>query len=163
MRVQLYISRVSLFAPRAGYTNETASDPGRPGVALADWPRAGVNGTDGEHPRGTRVTGCSAREIGLYEKQSSFYVQAKTALSVIQGNVSENPSKKIRTTVSRSLQCIEDRVLFLRCSSTVREPASTRTTASEAATTSPETSSSPRVASRETTVPLTAGTGVQRQ
>ena len=29
----------------------------------------------------------SAREIGLYEKQSSFYVQAKTALTTIDGNV----------------------------------------------------------------------------
>ena len=33
------------------------------------------------------MTGCSAREVGLYEKQSSFYVQAKTAQSTISGNV----------------------------------------------------------------------------
>ena len=35
----------------------------------------GVDGTDGEHPRHTAVTGCTAREVGLYEKQSSFFVQ----------------------------------------------------------------------------------------
>ena len=37
--------------------------------------------------RFTTVTGCSAREVGLYEKQSSFFIQAKTALSRVQGNV----------------------------------------------------------------------------
>ena len=70
-----------------GYTNETATDPGRPGVAIENHPTAGVDGTDGEHPLFTTVTGCSAREIGLYEKQSSFFVQAKTAESRILGNV----------------------------------------------------------------------------
>lgn len=50
-----------------GYTNETATDPGRPGVAIANAPIAGVDGTDGEHPRYTTVVGCSAREVGLYE------------------------------------------------------------------------------------------------
>jgi len=70
-----------------GYTNETATDPGRPGIALAGYPAAGVDGTDGEHPRYTTVSGCSAREVGLYEKQSSFYIQAKTAQATIVGNV----------------------------------------------------------------------------
>jgi len=70
-----------------GYTNETATDPGRPGIQLANHPKAGVDGTDGEHPQYTTVTGCTAREVGLYEKQSSFFVQAKTAASVIVGNV----------------------------------------------------------------------------
>jgi hypothetical protein len=70
-----------------GYTNETATDPGRPGVVNENWPAAGVDGTDGEHPVGTTVKGCTAREVGLYEKQSSFYVQAKTAASKIEGNV----------------------------------------------------------------------------
>merc|ERR1711988_1532419 len=70
-----------------GYTNETSSDPGRPGVFLENAPDAGVDGTDGEHPRYTTVIGNLAREVGLYEKQSSFYVQAKTAESTIKGNV----------------------------------------------------------------------------
>ena len=70
-----------------GYTNETDTDPGRPGIHLTNAPAAGVDGTDGEHPRYTSVINCSAREVGLYEKQSSFYVQAKTAESRVTGNV----------------------------------------------------------------------------
>ena len=53
-----------------GYTNETATDPGRPGVEILNHPEAGIDGTDGNHPVFTTVTGCSAREVGLYEKQS---------------------------------------------------------------------------------------------
>ena len=68
-----------------GYTNETSTDPGRPGVALTGAPAAGVDGTDGEHPRYTTVTGNVVREVGMYEKQSSFFIQAKTAQSTITG------------------------------------------------------------------------------
>ena len=70
-----------------GYTNESKSDPGRPGVTLLNSPEAGVDGTDGEHPYNTTVRGCVAREVGLYEKQSSFFVQAKTAGTHLVGNV----------------------------------------------------------------------------
>jgi len=70
-----------------GYTNETETDPGRPGVQLNNAPHAGSDGTDGEHPRYTTVVGNTAREIGLYEKQSSFFIQAKTAQSIVKGNV----------------------------------------------------------------------------
>jgi len=70
-----------------GYTNETSSDPGRPGVKIENAPQAGVDGTDGEHPRRTTVQNCSGREIGLYEKQSSFFIQAKTAESRVLSNV----------------------------------------------------------------------------
>ena len=70
-----------------GYTNETATDPGRPGVEITNHPMAGVDGTDGEHPRYTTVINNIAREVGLYEKQSSFFVEAKTAQSIILGNV----------------------------------------------------------------------------
>ena len=59
----------------------------RPGITLANAPSAGIDGTDGEHPRYTTVVGCSAREVGLYEKQSSFFVQAKTAETNVSGNV----------------------------------------------------------------------------
>ena len=70
-----------------GYTNETATDPGRPGIQLEGYPDAGVDGTDGEHPVYTSVISNSIREVGLYEKQSSFFIQAKTAFSTIHGNV----------------------------------------------------------------------------
>ena len=42
-----------------GYTNETENDPGR-AYPLENWPEAGVDGTDGEHPRYTTVVGCTA-------------------------------------------------------------------------------------------------------
>jgi hypothetical protein len=70
-----------------GYTNETESDPGRPGVHLEGAPARGVDGTDGEHPRYNMVKGCTVREVGLYEKQASFYMQAKTAYTILTGNV----------------------------------------------------------------------------
>jgi len=70
-----------------GYTNETDTDPGRPGVAIANAPQAGIDGTDGEHPRFTTVTSCTGREIGLYEKQSSFFIMAKSSENVVRGNV----------------------------------------------------------------------------
>eukprot|EP00051_Salpingoeca_urceolata_P028110 m.485050 g.485050 ORF g.485050 m.485050 type:complete len:808 (-) comp23643_c0_seq1:142-2565(-) len=61
-----------------GYTNETEGE---------GHPQAGVDGTDGNHPRYTNVISNMVREVGLYEKQSSFFVQAKTAQSYISGNV----------------------------------------------------------------------------
>eukprot|EP00929_Paragymnodinium_shiwhaense_P049370 TRINITY_DN24907_c0_g1_i1.p1 TRINITY_DN24907_c0_g1~~TRINITY_DN24907_c0_g1_i1.p1 ORF type:complete len:805 (-),score=179.69 TRINITY_DN24907_c0_g1_i1:258-2672(-) len=70
-----------------GYTNETDYDLHRPGIKLENAPHAGIDGTDGDHPEGTLVQNCSAREIGLYEKQSSFFIQAKTAKSKIVSNV----------------------------------------------------------------------------
>jgi hypothetical protein len=70
-----------------GYTNETETDPGRPGIILDNRPLAGVDGTDGEHPRHTTIRGCTVREVGLYEKQASFFMQAKTAEITIVGNV----------------------------------------------------------------------------
>ena len=59
------------------YTKETQFDPGRPGIELTGYPDAGVDGTDGEHPKFTTVTGNVVREVGLYEKQSSVSTQAK--------------------------------------------------------------------------------------
>ncbi len=70
-----------------GYTNETSSDPGRPGIVIENAPEAGVDGTDGNHPRYTQIISNTAREVGLYEKQSSFFIHAKTAETTITGNV----------------------------------------------------------------------------
>ena len=70
-----------------GYTNETDTDPGRPGVAIENAPYAGIDGTDGNHPRYTQIISNTAREVGLYEKQSSFFVHAKTAETTLNGNV----------------------------------------------------------------------------
>ena len=70
-----------------GYTNETDTDPGRPGVAIENAPYAGIDGTDGNHPRYTQIISNTAREVGLYEKQSSFFMHAKTAETTLNGNV----------------------------------------------------------------------------
>jgi len=70
-----------------GYTNETENS-GFPYYAPnTNYPQAGVDGTDGNHPRYNQILRNNAREVGLYEKQSSFYMQAKTAESTISGNV----------------------------------------------------------------------------
>ena len=47
----------------------------------------GIFGTDGNHPRYTTILNNLAREVGLYEKQSSFWFQGKVAQSIIKGNV----------------------------------------------------------------------------
>ena len=70
-----------------GYTNETENTGFPYYRPNTNYPQGGVDGTDGNHPRYTTITSNLAREVGLYEKQSSFYVQAKTAQSVISGNV----------------------------------------------------------------------------
>lgn len=59
-----------------GRTNETAANP-----------LEGFDGTDGNHPQHTKVVGNVVREIGIYEKQTSWYFQAKAAESVVLNNV----------------------------------------------------------------------------
>lgn len=56
-------------------------------MARLRYPEAGIDGTDGNHPRYNQLLRNTAREIGLYEKQSSFYISAKTAQSTVVGNV----------------------------------------------------------------------------
>merc|ERR1712100_588837 len=70
-----------------GYTNETENSGFPYYRPQENFPHAGVDGTDGNHPRYNQILRNSAREVGLYEKQSSFFVQAKTAQSTISGNV----------------------------------------------------------------------------
>mmetsp|Transcript_20004 Transcript_20004/g.27525 ORF Transcript_20004/g.27525 Transcript_20004/m.27525 type:complete len:912 (+) Transcript_20004:97-2832(+) len=53
-----------------------------------DFPEGeGPDGTTGSQPRHTYVKGNLVREIGLWQKQSSFYFQATSCLNVIEGNV----------------------------------------------------------------------------
>lgn len=62
-----------------GRTNETAANP-----------LEGFDGTDGNHPQGTIVDGNVIREIGIYEKQSGWFFQAKAAETVVSNNVMFN-------------------------------------------------------------------------
>jgi len=52
--------------------------------------KVGPDGRGGEQPRGTKIVGNLAREIGIWQKQSSFYFQAVSALTVFSGNVHFN-------------------------------------------------------------------------
>jgi len=70
-----------------GYTNETENTGPPYYTPNTNFPEAGPDGTDGNHPRYNQILRNSAREVGLYEKQSSFYVHAKTAQATISGNV----------------------------------------------------------------------------
>ena len=51
-----------------GFTNETDTDPGRPGVAILNAPQAGVDGTDGEHPRYNQVRYNYASICGSWDR-----------------------------------------------------------------------------------------------
>jgi len=56
--------------------------------AIASWGRTDRNdGTKGEQPLHTTVTRNFCHEIGHYQKQSSFYFQAETALATIEQNI----------------------------------------------------------------------------
>lgn len=56
--------------------------------AIASWGRSNYfNGTDGNFPRGTIVTSNWAIEVGILQKQSSFYFQAETAETTLANNI----------------------------------------------------------------------------
>ena len=61
-----------------GYTHEENSSEGLPDGN-------GIDGTGGDQPRGTRVLHNIVREVGLYEKQSSCWFQAKSAETLLFG------------------------------------------------------------------------------
>ena len=62
-----------------GKTNETAANP-----------LEGFDGTDGNHPQFTRVVGNVIREIGIYEKQSGWFFQAKASRTSVVDNIMFN-------------------------------------------------------------------------
>ena len=63
--------------------------------AIAQWgytsgtdvPGMGWDGTDGNQPRYSRILYNFAHELGIWEKQSSFYFQAKSCQNLIMGNI----------------------------------------------------------------------------
>lgn len=50
----------------------------------------GIDGTEGNYPDGTVLDGNLVHEMGHYEKQSSFYFQAKSANTQIRNNIAFN-------------------------------------------------------------------------
>ena len=66
------------------------------GSAIAQWgytkgvdgvPGMGWDGTDGNQPRFSHVLYNFVHELGIWEKQSSFYFQAKSCQNIIKGNI----------------------------------------------------------------------------
>jgi hypothetical protein len=56
--------------------------------AIASWGYTnGVDGTDGNQPIGNIITNNLCHEWGVYEKQTSCYFQAISALSYVAGNI----------------------------------------------------------------------------
>jgi len=80
----------------SGYTrnvsilNNTFHSVGQNAIAAWGRPHDFNNGTSGDFPRYTKVEGNWASELGLIQKQSSFYFQAETAQSTIWNNVVYN-------------------------------------------------------------------------
>jgi hypothetical protein len=61
---------------------------GAPGGVMAEG--MGPDGTAGEQPTNTLVAGNLAREFGVWEKQSSFFFQAKTGTTTLLRNIAYN-------------------------------------------------------------------------
>ena len=54
---------------------------------VLNYSNSGVDGRAGNQPRGTRVVGNVAREVGMFQKQSSFWAQHLTVATHIESNV----------------------------------------------------------------------------
>jgi len=67
--------------------NTTGSSGATPTQTLQMPPGAGIDGTSGEQPRGTRVIGNFVRDIGFNERQSSAWGEFKACASTVEGNI----------------------------------------------------------------------------
>jgi len=56
-------------------------------VGVPEVPGMGWDGTTGDQPRGTQILYNFVHELGIWEKQSSFYFQAKSAQNLLMGNI----------------------------------------------------------------------------
>merc|ERR1712154_504187 len=56
-------------------------------IAFADGTTMGYDGTDGNQPRGVQFIQNLVHEIGIWEKQSSMWFQAKSCSNVIDRNI----------------------------------------------------------------------------
>lgn len=81
----------------------------------------------GDQPRGTLISGNIAREIGIWEKQSSFVFQAECGLSTISRNIAYNGPRAGAQAVgqqSGSSGCCKTLVQLLLQGSTLTRTAS---------------------------------------
>ncbi|KAJ9469344.1 hypothetical protein DIPPA_01757 [Diplonema papillatum] len=72
-----------------GYTMPLNTTGNMSDSVLAQY-KNGIDGTDGNQPRGTQVLFNYAHEMGHFEKQSSFWFQAITAQTNLTGNIAYN-------------------------------------------------------------------------
>lgn len=86
--------------------------------AMAGWGYTNeMDGTDGQQPRYTSIERNYVREIGIIEKQSSLWFQAKTCLTNLDSNVGFNQPRAAIKCVLSSVNCVvgvsstSDRVL----------------------------------------------------
>jgi len=73
-----------------GYIGDSAIAQWGNTVGVEEVPGMGWDGTTGDQPRGTQVLYNLIYEVGVWEKQSSFYVQFKTAQATLLGNIMYN-------------------------------------------------------------------------
>jgi hypothetical protein len=105
---------LSGYSRRAVIANNTFTWLGQ--NAIASWGKAAYNdGTNGDQPRGTVVSGNWATEVGIIQKQSSMYFQAETAQATIVDNICFNiPRAAVNFNVSSIRrtpdQCLYDRL-----------------------------------------------------
>lgn len=88
-----YNLKPTVAANQFAWTGETCialwgKTSGAPGGAMAEG--MGPDGTAGEQPTNTLVAGNLAREFGVWEKQSSFFFQAKTGTTTLLRNIAFN-------------------------------------------------------------------------
>ena len=79
--------------------------------------KIGPDGRGGDQPRGTKIIGNVAHEIGLWQKQSSLYFQAVSAETIVQGNVFFNGP---RAALNFNGACISFVCFLPLCLSTTR-------------------------------------------
>ena len=69
------------------------------------------DGTDGQQPRFTHVARNYVREIGLIQKQSSMWSQAKTCQAVLEANIAFNgPRAGINFKCARAARTLPSRI-----------------------------------------------------
>jgi hypothetical protein len=69
----------------------------------------GLYGTNGTQPRGSRIRFNTCRELGIWEKQSSFYTTFKSGRNLVEGNLVWNGQWWMCAVPRRSRRCAAPR------------------------------------------------------
>ena len=72
-------------------------------------PGYGLDGSAGNQPRGCRITNNLCHELGIWEKQASFYTQFKASENIISGNIMYNGPRAHVNVRSRVEGCVRRR------------------------------------------------------